>query len=655
MSRSRSAIALVLVAAFAGLAGSPLAARELYWESLAVEARLDADGLLHVVERQTMVFSGDWNGGERTFRLGTGQRVELEGLRRVDPATGRETSLSEGDLDRVDHYDWTGPATLRWRSRLPSDPPFDETVITYVLDYTLSGVIETLDAASKTFAMAPDFVFPDRAGRIERFTLELEIDPVWYPLGTVPQRVERQDLAPGESAVVGAELRYTGDGWPADVPRPVPAWLSAALLLATLAAMAWMVAGLLRHEAAVGRYDPPPMPERLDRDWIERHLLSFPPEVAGALWDRAIGPPEVAAVIARLVSEGQLESEVEERLFGRKVLHLRRTVPFSELRGYDRVLVAGLFVEGAERTDTETLRQHYRSSGKGYRPAAEIQPGLELAVESALREAAAGEAPPPPDEPGILGRRRSLWLLLAAVAAFGLALALRPEVHMVLGVFLLVGASLLYGFGRALAAAWGRRIDWGNARALLFLVPGFGIALLGAAGVLFVDRFSPVPSHLAAQLGIALLALAAISSLVRVARSRETRAGVRLRQRLAAARRMLRDELERTDPDLEDAWLPYLLALGLEREVDRWSVSYAGSGASEAMMATRGTSSSSSSSGGGWSGGGGAFGGAGATSGWAAAAGGLAAGVSAPSSSGSGGGGGGGGGGSSGGGGGGGW
>ena len=41
-------------------------AKSLYWRSVAVDAHLDDDGRLHVVETQTYVFDGDWNGGSRT-------------------------------------------------------------------------------------------------------------------------------------------------------------------------------------------------------------------------------------------------------------------------------------------------------------------------------------------------------------------------------------------------------------------------------------------------------------------------------------------------------------------------------------------------------------------------------------------------------------
>ena len=55
-------------------------ARSLYWQELAVEATLSDDGRLHVREEQTMIFTGDWNGGERRFRVEPGQNFTFSGL-----------------------------------------------------------------------------------------------------------------------------------------------------------------------------------------------------------------------------------------------------------------------------------------------------------------------------------------------------------------------------------------------------------------------------------------------------------------------------------------------------------------------------------------------------------------------------------------------
>jgi hypothetical protein len=119
--RLRLALVLLLPALFA-----PGQTRELHWRSLEVKARLDAEGALHVTERQAMVFTGDWNGGERKFRVERGQTLSFQGLRRVAPS-GQAQPLSGGDLSAVDQFVWKDPVTLRWRSRLPSDPSFDGT------------------------------------------------------------------------------------------------------------------------------------------------------------------------------------------------------------------------------------------------------------------------------------------------------------------------------------------------------------------------------------------------------------------------------------------------------------------------------------------------------------------------------------------------
>jgi len=146
-----------------------------------------------------------------------------------------------------------------------------------------------------------------------------------------------------------------------------------------------------------------------------------------------------------------------------------------------------------------------------------------------------------------------------------------------------------------------------------------------------------------------------LSSTLYRARNGETADTVHLRRRLVHARDYLKRQLGRPDPQLEDTWLPYLLAFGLSPQVEgweqRWGVA-ARDAAGAGFLAGSAIAASSSSSSSAWTGGGGTFGGAGASSAWTSAAAGMASGVAAPSSSGSGGGGGGG---SSGGGGGGGW
>src|SRR5690349_1701064 len=97
-------------------------ARDLHWRELAVRAELQNDGTLRITERQAMVFNGDWNGGERIFRVERHQALTVHGMTRID-ADGTAHDLVNGDLGTVDHYFLDGNL-LRWRSRAPNDPEF---------------------------------------------------------------------------------------------------------------------------------------------------------------------------------------------------------------------------------------------------------------------------------------------------------------------------------------------------------------------------------------------------------------------------------------------------------------------------------------------------------------------------------------------------
>ena len=111
---------------------------------------------------------------------------------------------------------------------------------------------------------------------------------------------------------------------------------------------------------------------------------------------------------------------------------------------------------------------------------------------------------------------------------------------------------------------------------------------------------------------------------------------IAIRKKLLSARTYFMKQLRAPTPHLSDHWFPYILAFGLGSNVDSWFRSH---GKTTTSVGTESHSSSSASfsgsgnSGTNWSGGGGSFGGAGASGSWAAAAAAVGAGVSAPSSS----------------------
>jgi hypothetical protein len=182
--------------------------RELHWDALDVEAHLDADGVLDVIERHTMVFTGDWNGGERVFNIRARQKLEFLGLQRIDAKTGTLQALRETAVpSNVDDFSWADSRTLRWRSRLPSDAPFANVRLTYAIHYKLSGILLKED---EQYRIDHDFAFPDRPGPIERFTLNLDLDAVWQPLGKYQNRYTAGPIEPGKSFVVKIPLPYSG-------------------------------------------------------------------------------------------------------------------------------------------------------------------------------------------------------------------------------------------------------------------------------------------------------------------------------------------------------------------------------------------------------------------------------------------------------------
>jgi hypothetical protein len=199
---SRLAVALARAAGVGAILlcaqASLLAQRELHWDAMTVTAHLNADGSLTIAEEQTLVFSGDWNGGERGFRIRPGQTLTFEGMSRWNGSEWLPMRESTR-LRRVDDYAFTDRRTLCWRSRLPGDPPFDNTPIRYQLRYTLGRILRH---DGDRFTLDHDFAFPERPGRIDRFELTLTLDQVWQPLTANSGRYAAEGLAPGRSFVL---------------------------------------------------------------------------------------------------------------------------------------------------------------------------------------------------------------------------------------------------------------------------------------------------------------------------------------------------------------------------------------------------------------------------------------------------------------------
>lgn len=616
-------------------AASSLGAQEraLHWPSIAVEARLDRDGVLHVRETQAMRFTGDWNGGERRFNVNAGQRLDLDGMVRLDSATGREVTMVGGDLDVVDGFDWAGNRTLRWRSRLPGDPPFHDALRTYRLDYSYRNI---LVPDGDAYRLDHDFAFTDREGPIEAFTLRLTLDPAWRAPDGFTGEFGPLRLDPGYGFTVDIPLRYLGGGRPAGVvfgADPMPRYTLAALLVALVVAM---IVRFAQRERSLGRFAPGAPADVIDEAWLRRIVFAHRPEVIGAAWDEETGAAEVTAVLARLEQEGKIDSRVERRqlwLFGRNVLHMKLLADREQLGDYERSLIDALFFDGRTEVDTDDIRKHYAKSG--FAPSTKIEGPLQRLVERMVPD---DDAPPKP------GWRPTAALVVAAIGLFVATGITRPD-DLLVAVAGAMAATIWYVVMLLLQARlWRPRVEGAAAHALRFLVP---MAILLAAFVLVVvqGRFRAGILVLA---GLAVLLLALCRSALNTAMWRHGPGRMQLRRQLAAARRYLARELRQPQPRLRDAWFPYLIAFGLGPHMDKWFAAFGGAAHGAARSATSWGDSSSghgaghSPSGSGsatWSGlgGGGGFAGGGSSGAWVAAAGAISAGVAKPGSGSSGG------------------
>jgi hypothetical protein len=235
---------------------------------MAARVYVESRGVRRKAVSEHYVFNGDWNGGERTVRLGKGQQFHFEDLRRRDEA-GELKPLEYGSTDEVDGY-VVKDESIRWRSRLPSDPPFRDRRITYVIDYTLSNI---LYKRGSHYRLNHDFAFTDRPGAIRRLTVDLELDPAWHS-DSLQRHYEAESIPPGRGFVVRGTLDFRGTG-------PLPeaqidtlywrAWLAGILLVVPL--VLWQL--LLRREEKLGRFAPLNTAE-ITPKWIEENLVTHP-------------------------------------------------------------------------------------------------------------------------------------------------------------------------------------------------------------------------------------------------------------------------------------------------------------------------------------------------------------------------------------------
>ena len=619
-------LAFVVALLHAATAGVALAQRQLHWDALDVEARLDADGVLDVVERHTMVFTGDWNGGERVFNIRPRQRLDFDGHGADRRGIGRGAAAAT----RARARSRSTSSSEDRRSLAMAQPP---ALRPAVCEHAprLRPALQAdgiLLKDEERYRLDHDFAFPDRVGPITRFSLESRARSRLAAVerasasATTPARSH-----PGEASCsrFRCATREAGSPLAIDGRRPPEIVQAVAAILVCSCWASWCSSYARLGSAASLRSRRPASTRRGSKP----HIVAHPAEVVGAAWDGRIGAPEVVALIARMTPEGKLESEAT----GKDSMTLRLKVDRDTLEGHERALVGGLFFDGRVETSTAAVRQHYKATG--FDPAKVIAPDL----ESRVKDGAA-----PRQGPCVAaayhragaGRRRAArddHLCRSRTCAAERSCSRSRAV---------AWAPLLQIPGRVFRA----RMDWGPVAAALFMIP----ALARQSGC----RNLPVDDrrHRAAR--------AAVDHDRRDRRRRDLHLE-RVHQRTEIAAEPRRDCVPQTSRHRDVGSSPRssrnrirtCATAGIRGSCrSAWAIGSTpgrrGARAprrhhlsgSEARAPRRARGSFSSSSGGsGWTGGGGGLsGGAGASGTWAAAAAGIAAGVSSPSSGSSGGG-----------------
>lgn len=591
----------------------------MYWDAVGVTAHVNADGSLSVRERQEYVFDGAWNGGERTFDLKEGQSVDIEALYREDETTGELIPLQAGPIDQVDNFSWLKGVALRWRSRLPTDPPFHKTKRVYVIDMTYHRIM--LQDGDR-YRLNHDFSFPDRDWDIRKFSLNLTWDKDWIPSQPIAA-ISDTLLRPGESVVVDARFKYQGS---ADLNLPVKVVSTSVrgLLLIALAVFCGVaLLAMYRSEKSSGLFDEPLATKEIDDAWLQQHVFAYPPEVATAVWRDNTGVLQVSALLARMQLEGKIHGEVTKG-----VMRLRLLVDLGTLSGYEAKLAEALFVDG-NTIDINQLREHYRASG--FDPAGIIKRGVRNTVSRLI---------------GDTKKPKLLWLALWTLTGCGkflflweLARELGPDLAEFVVTPLAVFTPLLFvALGFLIVLSY-RNSRLKLARRILWLFLKLTPLLLIITGVVLLGSNS---MSLLAFAGVVLWGAGLFGLVLNFARVREGRTYLEVRRRLDAAQRYLAMKLSQGVNDSQKHWYPYLVGFGLAESVDHWSQGVAGhnkyrSRSSDSDSDSDSSTSDESSSGqtetSAWSGSGGSFGGAGASGHWSSAVADLAHGVSSPHTS----------------------
>ena len=178
MRKIKIALGFLCLFFFLILGINAASARSLYWERIDVDLFINPDSSVDVVEDQEYVFTGAWNGGYRDIKIkgfGSISNVEL---------WEKDVQYEEGSLDKY-HFtlsNWGRDKRVKWRSRWPDEPEYNNTHKTFTLRYKVHDLISYHEKYDEVYWKA---IFEERDGVVKNARVKVHF----------PQEVDSKDLA----------------------------------------------------------------------------------------------------------------------------------------------------------------------------------------------------------------------------------------------------------------------------------------------------------------------------------------------------------------------------------------------------------------------------------------------------------------------------
>ncbi len=538
------------------------------WPRWDVFARLDNDGAVSVVETLVAHVNGRAEMLDRLFAPGPGQEVVLRKIVRVE--NGQDLEVADVRFSNNE---------LFWRIKAENDPEWKDATLTFRLEYELRGAIQPawdIPAGPGSFRWGETFPhFRERwrelwaAWREPAGRYRFDHDVLFARFSSEGPREFKYTFGyddawkhPQPGAALAARVTSGSDYRVTELrdylrPGPPPAvavWKSK-VRVGSIAAFA-VVALVLWFAFAVGEvrrrgwFGP-----RLTRAWFQENLAPLPAEILSrdAHTDHRV--PGFPLLLARWRSRGVVEvyESAAARPDDDPVVHLRLLGNEAQLPAHERALLAKLFPQGGNISSTE-LQQKYAQ--EGFYP--------ETMLDEALDEREAHS--PTRARPDLtwfwkVGKRLVPLLLLGG---FGLmvAEAFRSEYNDSIEAAFYLGLWLV----PAVVIAWNLPLALGGVAVSLALLVPVLTAIPGMISLHFFHTLLLLPEG---SVGLALMAIGSVAGTLLAARLKAEHLTPE-RRRAVWAEKFVRRELRRARPNLDDSWLPQIVALGCAPTVVKW-------------------------------------------------------------------------------------